>query len=271
MNDFKCILVTVTEGVAHATFNRPHKANAIDETLWFEIEDLAKWADETPEVRVLILSGAGKHFCSGIDFSLIQGLFMKTASYGEGRKQEYLLRYIRSLQDAFTALETCRKPVIAAIHGACLGAGIDLTSACDMRYATLDAKFCVKEVDLGIVADIGTLQRLPPIIGEGLTRELAYTARTFGAEEAHRMGFLNRLFDDHEALLSEVHSIASQIASKPPLAIRGTKQVLNYSRDRSVSEGLNYVATWNAGMLISIDAQEAIEAMMERREPKFPD
>ena len=271
MPDFTHIEVEIRDKVAHAFLARPEKANAMNHTLWFEIEKLANWADETPGVRVLVLAGRGRHFTAGIDFSMVMSLFSKVASLPEGTKQETMLHEIIALQRAFTALEKCRKPVIAAVHGSCYGGGIDLIAACDFRYAAEGARFCIKEIDLAIVADIGTLQRLPSIIGEGRTRELAMTARVFGAEEAERIGLVNRVFADSQEMLEEVEKVAGTIAEKSPLTVRGIKQVMNHSRDHGVEEGLRHVATWNASMLLSADAQEAMQAMMQKRQPKYYD
>jgi enoyl-CoA hydratase/carnithine racemase len=175
------------------------------------------------------------------------------------------------LQAAFSALESCRKPVLAAIHGQCIGAGLDLIATCDMRYASEDARFCLKEVDLGIVADVGSLQRLPYLMGEGLVRELAFTGRAFAAGEAQRMGLVNRVFDNPERLMAGVEDIARSIAAKSPLTVRGIKEVMNYNRDHGVASGLNFVATWNAAMLLSEDTQEAVAAVMQKRKPEFKD
>jgi enoyl-CoA hydratase len=269
MISLETIEVTVGEHVAYAHLNRPHKANALNHKMWFEIEKLALWADNTPEVRVLVIAARGKNFCAGIDFSLIQSLFSKVSVLPDGHKQEFMYREVRSLQRAFNALEECRKPVIAQISGSCIGGGIDLITACDMRYAQSNSKFCVKEADLAIVADVGTIQRLPTLIGEGNARELAFTARTISADEAHRMGLINNIYTDKKSLEGAVTKIANTIAQKSPLTIRGTKIAYNYARDHSVTDGLTQVATWNASMLLSVDVKEAVSAIMEKRLPNY--
>jgi enoyl-CoA hydratase/carnithine racemase len=271
MPDFTHLQLELRDKIAFAQISRPQKANALNEKLWFELEQLALWVDEAPEARVLVLSGAGEHFCAGIDFSLVVSLFSEVASLPEGQKQESLLRNVQALQRAFSAFEQCRKPVIAAVHGACIGGGIDLITACDMRYAASDAYFCVKEIDLAIVADIGTLQRLSPIVGEGHTRELAFTGRTISAEEALRIGLINRLYESRIQLAQEVEQLALEIAEKSPLTIRGIKNVLNYSRDHTVEDGLRYIATLNASLLLSSDTQQAMQALMTRSQPTFLD
>ena len=188
-----------------------------------------------------------------------------------GHQQEFLFHQIQKLQKAFSALEKCTKPVIAAVHGGCIGGGIDLITACDMRYASSDATFCVKEIDLAIVADVGTLQRLPRLIGEGRSRELAFTGRTVSAQEALEMGLVNAVFDNRDMLMEETTKIATQITLKSPLTIRGIKHVMNFSKEHTVADGLQYVAAWNASMLLSEDVQIAIKSIMSKTTPTFRD
>ncbi len=271
MPDFEFLKLTLANKVAEVSLNRPDKANALHEKMWFEVETAFRWADETPEVRAVILRSEGPRFCSGIDFEFIQSIVRRIEGTPEGRRQEQLLAIIRSLQASFTRIESCRKPVIAAIQGVCYGGGIDLVTACDIRHASADATFSVKEVDLGIVADIGTLQRLPKIVSEGRAREWALTGKVFSAVDAQRAGLINEVTEDAAALLALAREQAAMIAEKAPLAVRGTKQILNYSRDHSVAEGLDYVAVWNAGMLMSLDLKMAVEAAMQRRKAAFPD
>ncbi len=271
MPDFEFLKLTLANKVAEVSLNRPDKANALHEKMWFEVETAFRWADETPEVRAVILRSEGPRFCSGIDFEFIQSIARRIEGTPEGRRQEQLLAIIRSLQASFTRIESCRKPVIAAIQGVCYGGGIDLVTACDIRHASADATFSVKEVDLGIVADIGTLQRLPKIVSEGRAREWALTGKVFRAVDAQRAGLINEVPEDAAALLALAREQAAMIAEKAPLAVRGTKQILNYSRDHSVAEGLDYVAVWNAGMLMSLDLKMAVEAAMQRRKAAFPD
>lgn len=271
VNDFKNLKVDIQEKVAHISINRANKANSLDRSTWDAIGEAFRWADQEKAIRAIILSGEGKTFCAGIDYGMIMEIISAANGLGEGEKQEFILETIRDLQRSFTAVEKCRKPVIAAIHGSCYGGGIDLISACDIRLGTHDSKFCVKEIDLAIVADVGTLQRLPHIVGQGVTRELAFTGRTFSGDEAYRIQLLNHVYASQEVLLAEARSLALTIAQKSPLAVRGTKQVLNRCRDLSVDDGLEYVAAWNAGQLLSRDGQEAFSAMVEKRDPDFKD
>jgi enoyl-CoA hydratase len=267
--NYQTLVVTVQSHIAHIELNRPDKANALNETMWNEIRTAFKWADETAEVRVVVLSGRGKHFCAGIDLIAFADVQKIVADKDQARMREKMRRQILDMQDCMSAIERCRKPVLAAMHGACVGFAIDMTTCCDMRYSTADAFFSVKEIDIGMTADVGTLQRLPKLIPDGMARELAYTGRKMTGDEAQRIGLVNRCFDNQEALLSGVIQIATDIASKSPLAMRGTKEMLLYARDHSVSDGLNYIATWNAAMLLSDDLQKAMEANMQKRPAKF--
>lgn len=263
--------VTVAEHIAQMRLNRPEKANALNKTLWFEIGDAFRWVDQTDDIRVAVLSGAGKYFCAGIDFELLSSTFAEVNALNPGRREERLRRSILELQGAFTALENCRKPVLAAVHGLCIGAGLDLIAACDMRYASAEARFSLREVDLGIVADVGGLQRLPYLIGEGQVREMAFTGREVTASEAQQMGLINKVFDTPEQLLEGMQAVAKNIAAKSPLTVRGIKEVMNYNRDHGIASGLNFVATWNAAMLLSEDSQEAVTAAIQKRGPQFKD
>ncbi|AYQ32310.1 crotonase/enoyl-CoA hydratase family protein [Runella sp. SP2] len=254
----------IEDSIAWVYFNRPERANALNQKAWDEMKALFEELDENNDVRVIILSGHGKHFCAGIDLELL----MNVAQFSqpcEGRKREQLRKKILALQAPINAIEQCSKPVIAAIKGGCIGGGIDIISACDMRYCIDDAYFTIKEIDMGMVADLGTLQRLPKIIPQGIARELAYTGRNVTGLEAERIGLVNRTFASAEEMYTEVMKIAQQIAGKSPLSIRGTKAIMNYSRDHSVTDGLDYMATWNAAMLLSDDLMEAFQAKMQKR------
>ena len=264
--------ISIDSAVAEIELNRPDKANALDEELWFALGDCFRELDENEAVRVIIMSGAGSNFTAGIDLKFLQSVGQEVKHYDcEGRKREYLRRKIIKLQAAFTQIEECRKPVLAAIHGGCIGGGIDLISACDLRYSTSDAVFQIKEIDLGLTADVGTLQRLPKLIPQGIVRELAYTGRKFSGEEAREFGLVNSCYADQKSTICAVRKIAEQIAGKAPLAIRGVKEMLLHSRDNSVADGLNYVATWNSAMLLSGDLEESVMAMLQNRSAEYKD
>jgi enoyl-CoA hydratase len=263
------IALKQVQHIAYVTLNRPDKANAMNAPMWQEIRTAMKWVDETPTIRVAIIAGNGANFCAGIDLGMMMALGKEIEDPCDARTRENLRNMILDLQDALTSVERCRKPVIAAIHGACVGGAIDLVVCCDMRYASNDATFSIKEIDIGMVADVGTLQRLPKIINPAIVRELAYTGRKIDAAEAAQIGVINRVFASHESLTAGVNEIAETIAAKSPLSIRGTKEMLNYARDHSVADGLNYIATWNAAMLMSQDLQESAMANMDKRKPEF--
>ncbi len=269
--NFETLRLTLADGVASVELNRPDQANAMNLAMWHELRTAFTWIDQTPAARVAVLTGAGKHFTSGIDLALLGGIRARIADACDGRQREKLRRLILDLQDTLTSLERCRKPVLAAVHGACIGGGLDLVCACDMRYCSADAIFSVKEVDVGMTADVGTLQRLPRLIGEGMARELAYTARNVGGAEAQGIGLVNRCYASSDELQSGVMELARSIAAKSPLAVRGSKEMIGYARDHSVADGLNYIATWNAAMLLSDDLGEAVAAAQAKRPPKFRD
>lgn len=268
--DYTFFTVEVTDKVALVQMNRPAKLNAMGEDFWREIPQVFAWIDSEPGIRAVVLSGAGEHFSSGIDLMYLAsmaGLLGKDP----GRNALLLREQIKCLQAALEAVDRCGKPVLAAIQGYCMGGAIDLVSACDMRYCSEDARFSIKEIDVGMAADVGTLQRLPRIIGDGIMRELAYTGRFVAADEAQRIGLVNRVYSDRATLLEQVMQLAREIAGKSPLAIRGTKEMIRYMRDHSVDDGLNYIATWNAAMLQSEDLRIAVTAQMSKSTAEFKD
>jgi enoyl-CoA hydratase/carnithine racemase len=269
--EFWTLKVALADQVATIELNRPERANAMEPRMWTELREAMRWLDETAQARVGVISGAGRHFTSGIDLDMLAGMREQIRDDCDGRAREKLRRLILDLQDTLSAIERCRKPVIAAIHGACVGAGIDLVCACDLRYCSADAYFSVKEIDVGLTADVGTLQRLPHLVGEGAARELAYTGRRFGGAEAKELRLVNQCYPDRDALLAAVRELAATLAAKAPLALRGCKEMITYARDHTVADGLNYVATWNAAMLLSADLEEALAAGREKRAAKFRD
>ncbi len=266
---YETLHVSVEQQVATVCLNRPDKANSMNAAMWRELQECFEWLDAEAGVRVVILAANGRHFCAGLDLSLFGG--DDVAPSNSSRRAETLRRTILRLQDNLTAIETCRKPVLAAIHNTCIGGGVDLTCCCDMRYASADAYFSIKEIDIGMTADVGTLQRLPRLIPDGVVRELAYTGRRMEAEEARELGFINRVFEDRETLLREVTVIARDIASKSPLAVRGSKEMILYSRDHSVVDGLNYIATWNAGMLCKDELAAGMKSQVEKQPAVYED
>ena len=255
--------------VAHVELARPDKFNAMDSAMFEAVGEAFRSLGSDSSVRAILLSGRGRHFTAGLDLQYAASQF--PPSDDPGRAAEKRLRHIKWLQEAFTAVEEARPPVIAAIHGGCIGAGVDLAAACDLRVASADAFFQVAEVDVAITADLGTLQRLPRLIPEGIVRELAYTGRRMPAEEAARLGFVNRVEASREEAIAAGLDLARAIAAKSPLAVAGAKMSLNYSRGRTVEEGLRQVALWNAGALVSADLTAAIEARLAKRDPEFGD
>ena len=269
--DYNHFKVDIADKIAKVAFNRPEKANALHMEAWLEMQSIFEALSSNDNVRVVMLSGEGKHFCSGIDLELLISVNSFQKISDTAKRSEKIRAFILTLQNTISAIEKCSKPVLAAVHGGCIGGAVDIVSACDMRYSTNDAYFSIKEIDLGMVADIGTLQRLPKIISPAIVSEMAYTGRKVAGTEAQSIGLVNRSFESKEALLEGADQIARTIASKSPLSIRGTKEVIRYTRDHSVDDSLNYMATWNAAMLLSDDLTEAFKATMEKRAPKFED
>ena len=253
------------EAVAWLTFDRPEKRNSMDMDFFEGLIDLFGDFDEDPEVRVVVIKAEGKSFNAGIDLKALEFLLREEGAHMRERIRKVILR----LQEAVNVMERCRKPVIAAVGGYCLGGGVDLLCGCDIRMAEKGALFSVRETRMALIADLGTLQRLPHIIGHGWFRELALTGRDFSAEEAHRMGFITHLCENREALYEEARNVALEISALSPLAVQGTKDVILYSRDNGIFPGLGYVAQKNAAQLHSEDLMEAFQAFIEKRPPMF--
>ncbi|WP_040260593.1 crotonase/enoyl-CoA hydratase family protein [Pseudomonas massiliensis] len=270
MSSYSAFLMERRGSVAHVQINRPEKRNAMNAAFWLEVQALFTELDADESVRAIVLSGAGAHFSAGIDLAMLAQVASELGP-DVGRNARLLRRKILALQEALSCIERCAKPVLVAVQGYCIGGAVDLIATCDMRYCSADARFSIKEVDMGMAADVGTLQRLPRLIGDGLLRELAYTGREVDATEALRVGLVNRVFDSPEALLEGVFELATQIADKSPLAVSGTKRMLGYMRDHSVADGLEYIATWNAAMLQAPDLRIALAAAMSKQTPRFED
>jgi enoyl-CoA hydratase len=265
MSDSDQFKVGQEEHVAWLTLNRPEKRNVMGTAFYKELFEHLDNFDQDPTVRVVVIKAEGKSFTAGTDLHEAASLLS-----GEAADQREATRMkILALQESLTKIEKCRKPVIAAVHSHCIGGGVDLISACDIRLAAKDAVFSIRETRMGIIADLGALQRLPHIIGHGWFRELALTGRDFTAAEALQMGLVTRVCEDRKALYAEAKSLASQIAECPPLTVQGTKDVILHSRDHGIDSGLNYVAQKNTAALPSEDVVEAMTAFMEKRKPVF--
>lgn len=257
---------SVENHIATVSLNRPESLNAISLVFAAEIAQTMRELNRREDVRVVILKSNAKGFCAGMDLRD----FMSQGLVGGGvKKAFYFYDTLHALFDCCNVLEECRKPVIAAVHGVCVGAGLDIISACDIRLCAEDASFSLREAAIGFVADMGVLQRLPHIIGQGFTREMAYTARFYSAREVERMGLVNGIYPDKEALFAEAGKLAGQIAANAPLAVMGTKEVINFSRTASISDGMFKAIEKNALLLTSKDVREAAAAFMEKRKPNF--
>jgi enoyl-CoA hydratase len=255
--------------IAQIVLNRPDAMNSMTPDFWLEFPAAIRAIDNEGSARVIVISSTGKHFSAGMDLSVF--LNMKEDFKGDpSRRAERMRRMVKLLQDSFTAIEEARMPVIGAVQGGAIGGAVDLLSACDMRYCTEDAFFTIKETQLGMTADVGTLQRLPKLIPIGLVKELAYTGRNFGAQEAMQLGFVNKVFDSTDTMLDGVMEVAQQIAANSPLAVAGTKTMINYAVEHTVAESLNYMATWQAGMFQMEDVFNAMQAQKTKTIPDYP-
>ena len=263
------------EGIGHLVLNKGEDLNKMTMNFWYELPKILDEIDRDASLRVLILSSTGKHFCAGMDLknfgTLGNDSEKKTNVPDKARIGENLYRVAKELQDMLSKLEKLRIPVLAGVQGGCIGGGLDLVTAADMRFASKDAFFCIQEINIGMAADIGTLQRLPRVIPEGKVRELAYTGRRMPAEEALEAGLVNKVYESHEEMVAGIKEMATVIASKSPLAVYGTKAILNFSRDHTIAEGLEYNALWSGAMLPQEDMAEAMMSNMEKRDPEFKD
>ncbi|MCM6772778.1 crotonase/enoyl-CoA hydratase family protein [Nocardia sp. CDC159] len=270
MTEWKAFTVESGDHVARVTLTGPGKGNAMGPDFWRELPLIFGELDADPEVRAVVLTGAGKHFSFGLDLPAMSPLFGPLlADKALAGPRTGFLDEIRRMQAAVTAVADCRKPVIAAVSGWCIGGGLDLIAAADIRLASADAKFSLREAKVAIVADIGSLHRLPGIIGEGHLRELAYTGKDIDAARAEKIGLVNDVYDDQEAVLAAADALARDIAANPPLVVQGVKDVLDQPKAGRIADGLRYVSTWNAAFLPSEDLTEAIQAVFEKRAPEF--
>tara|TARA_B100001741_G_scaffold174353_1_gene143751 strand:- start:11 stop:856 length:846 start_codon:yes stop_codon:yes gene_type:complete len=271
---YTCFDVETKDDIAHIRMIRPDKANSMIPEFWDELPQIVNQLSDGNDARAIVLSAEGRHFCSGMDLSVFadnNDVSVQSDAKHISRQRASFRTTALQLQRTFSCLEESRLPVLSAIQGACIGGGIDMVSATDLRYATKDAFFCIQEINIGMTADVGTLQRMPKLVPEGVVRELAYTGRNMSASEAKERGFVNEIYEDQDAMDDAVLEIAKEIASKSPMAIWGTKQTLNYGRDHSVADSLEYIATWNAAMFDPDDMAEAFMAQTENRDAEFPD
>jgi enoyl-CoA hydratase len=252
-NSNASIELVVQDRIATVFLNRPDKANAFDGAMWLALREVFERLNRMPDVHAVVLAGRGRHFSAGIDLSLVAEWIGRSQDPAQcpAALRENLRQWIIGLQEAINAIERCGKPVIASIHGCCIGGALDLAAACDLRYCADDASFSVKEIDLGIVADLGILQRLPRIVGDGIARELAFTARTFDGAEAERIGLVSACLDSHAVLEERVKQVAATLAGKHPRVMKACKETLLYARDHTVEDGLRQVAYLNAAILLS--------------------
>mgnify|MGYP001791801903 CR=1 FL=1 len=265
---YRCFDVDITDHVAHVRLNRPDELNSMVPEFWRELPEIVTGISDEASARVGVISSTGKHFSAGMDLSVFAGGDL--SADGEiGRRNARMRSNAKVLQWSFTALEKARVPVIAAVQGGVIGGAVDLVTACDLRYATEDAFFCVQEINIGMTADVGTLQRLGKVIPEGVARELAFTGRRMPAARAYEVGLVQEVYADLASLIDGALGTAREIASKSPLAIWGTKVAMNYARDHSVEDSLEQIATWQSGMFQPTDMMEAFTAKAEKRDAVF--
>lgn len=268
---YTCFDTNLDGGVATITMCRGDQLNTMVPAFWEELPRLVRELDAGGGTRVIVLASTGRHFSAGMDLAVFAAGGQRQPQASAAVIRSNMRANVLHLQETFSVLEKSRMPVLAAIQGGCIGGAVDMATACDMRYASADAFFCVQEINIGMTADVGTLQRLPKLIPEGVCRELAYTGRRLSAVEAKELGLVNEVFEDHHALLDGVQEVATVIASKPPVAIHGTKVSINYARDHSTADALEQIATWQAGMFQPSDIAEAFEAKAEDRDGAFDD
>jgi enoyl-CoA hydratase len=269
---YECFSVSIENNIAQVVLNRPDKRNAMNPQFWKELPVIIRDIDQGAKARVIVLSSTGPHFSSGLDTSSFAGVGQPSEEDKKRRRLQASASFydnVLHMQDSFNCIEEARIPVLAAIQGGCIGGGVDLATACDIRYATEDAFFTIFETNIGMTADVGTFPRLVKLIPEGYVREMAYTGRRVSAAEAQSMGLVNQVFTDHASLLDSVMAIATEIASKAPLAVYGCKRMINYARDHNTADGLDYIAIWNASMFQLDEIQEAMTANAEKRPGDF--
>lgn len=267
---YECFKVEISDNIAHVVLNRPDKRNAMNLAFWRELPEIIHDIDDNAKARVIVISSTGPHFSAGLDLSM----FSAGAGSDRPEKNQRAVasyNHILHMQKSFNCLEQCRLPVLVAIQGGAFGGGVDLATACDIRYATEDAFLTIQEINIALTADVGTFPRLVKLIPEGIVRELAYTGRRMSATEAQQAGLINRVYPDHASMLAGVMAIAAEIASKAPVAVYGSKRMINYARDHSTEDALDYISIWNTSMMNADEIQEAIQANGEGRPGEFVD
>jgi enoyl-CoA hydratase len=271
--DWTCFDVSIEDHVAHIRLKRPEAMNTMVREFWNELPQIVRDIDDNARARCIVISSTGKHFCAGMDLAVFQGGGSTSAPASQDRhvNAEAMRYHVKQLQDAFSCLDEARMPVIAAIQGGCVGGAVDMTSACDIRYCTADAFFVIQEINIGMTADVGTFPRLCKLIPEGWVRELAYTGRRLPAHRAREIGLVNEVFDSHEAVVAHALATAREIAGKAPLAVTGSKVMINYARDHTIKDGLDYIAVWQTAMFSGPHMAEAFKAKAEKRDGDFPD
>jgi enoyl-CoA hydratase/carnithine racemase len=266
---YECFDLTIEDAIAHIRLSRPEKANSMTPAFWRELPEAVGDISDNARARVIVISAEGKHFTAGMDISVFMQGGLDAPAENRETAAEAFRHHIRMLQNTFSALENARQPVLAAIQGGAIGGGVDLITACDCRYASADAFFCIEETAIGMTADVGSFPRLAKVIPEGWARQLAYTAERLPAAKALEIGLVNQVFDSHEALLEGVMKIARTIAAHSPLAVAGSKRMITYARDHSTADALDYIALWNAAMLRADDIKESYVAKMEGRSAAY--
>ena len=271
-NKYESFNLEIENDIANIILSRPEQLNSMSRKFWVELPEILEEVNRNSEIRVLIISSTGKHFCAGMDLSAFDNgvaNIPKEKRPDNARIGEALYRSAKELQEYISKLEKIRVPVIAAIHGGCIGGAVDLVTACDIRLATTDAFFCIQEINIGMAADVGSLQRLPRIIPDSKMRELAYTGRRMLADEAKESGLVSDVYNSREEMVNAAKEMANEIAKKSPIAIYGLKALMNYSRDHTITDSLDFNALWSGAMLSQRDMEEAIKAFVEKREATF--
>ncbi len=276
MSGYTCFAVEVADHVAHVRMIRPERANSMIPAFWREFPAIVRELSDSGSVRAMVLSAEGRHFCSGMDTTVFTGAGgLADAGASDRRSRARSAESFRTMalrtQETMNVLEAARMPVLCAIQGACVGGGLDLVTAADLRYATTDAFFCIQEINIGMAADVGTLQRLPKLVAPGVVAEMAYTGRRMPAGRAKEVGLVNEVFPDHPTMLDAVLATAAEIASKSPLAVWSSKRSMAYAREHPTADGLEQIAVWNASMLDPADMAEAFTAQIEKRPAVYQD